>query len=109
VARLGLADCFDVIVSSARAGARKPHPRIFRYALDHVGLPAQEVLFVGDALVPDVRGPSRAGMRTAFLSRRDATGWAGLGADGNGRHPPNGVPVLRDLRDALALALAGPV
>lgn len=30
----GVTDYFDVIVSSAWAGARKPHPRIFRHTLD---------------------------------------------------------------------------
>jgi putative hydrolase of the HAD superfamily len=110
VERLGLGDCFDVIVSSARAGARKPHPRIFRYALERVGLPAEEVLFVGDAVVPDVRGPSGVGMRAAFLARAQTDGWVGLGALENGDRPaprlPPGVARLRDLRDALALVTA---
>lgn len=105
--RLGLADCFDVVVSSARAGARKPHPRIYGYALAQIGLPAEEVLFVGDAIVPDVTGPTQAGMRAAYLRRAFATGWAGLGAEQNGCAPladlPAGVPLLADLCDVLAL------
>ena len=34
IAEAGLDDAFDVVVSSAWAGARKPHPRIFRHTLD---------------------------------------------------------------------------
>src|SRR5262245_3939333 len=48
VAEAGLADEFDVLVSSAWAGARKPNPRIFRHTLDKLGLVAGDVLFVGD-------------------------------------------------------------
>ena len=34
VAEAGLAGRFDIVVSSAWAGARKPHPRIYRYLLE---------------------------------------------------------------------------
>jgi putative hydrolase of the HAD superfamily len=65
----GLADEFDVVVSSAWAGARKPNPRIFRHTLDKLGLAAGDVLFVGDTWGPDVEGPRAAGMRPVYLER----------------------------------------
>ncbi|MFJ8475285.1 HAD family hydrolase [Kitasatospora sp. NPDC094011] len=71
VARVGLADLLDVVVTSARAGARKPHPRIFRTVLDGCGLRPEEALFVGDAWGPDVEGPLAMGMRAAHLWRPD--------------------------------------
>jgi putative hydrolase of the HAD superfamily len=65
----GLTDHLDVLVSSAWAGARKPHPQIYRYTLAQAGLRADEVLFVGDTWGPDVEGPLAAGMTPAYLER----------------------------------------
>ncbi len=59
----------DVIVSSAWAGARKPHPRIFRRTLEELGVPAEHALFVGDTWGPDVVGPRALGMATLYLQR----------------------------------------
>lgn len=69
IAEAGLEGRFDTLVSSAWAGARKPHPRIYRYLLDQAGLDPAEVLFVGDTWGPDVQGPLSVGMRPAYLER----------------------------------------
>src|SRR5205807_2566323 len=61
--RAGLADLVDVAVTSARAGARKPHPRIYQLTLDRCGVGPTEALFVGDTWYPDVEGPLAAGLR----------------------------------------------
>ncbi|MEU8762402.1 HAD family hydrolase [Streptomyces sp. NPDC048659] len=71
VAAAGLAGLVDVVVGSARAGARKPHPLIYRELLARCGAAPAEVLFVGDMWAPDVRGPLAAGMRAAHLCRPD--------------------------------------
>ena len=90
----GLSELLDVLVSSAWAGARKPHPEIYRYTLDKAGLAPDEVLFVGDTWGPDVAGPLAAGMTPAYLERPghwpDATRPADI----------SGVPVarIRDLK-----------
>ncbi|WP_067181005.1 HAD family hydrolase [Microtetraspora niveoalba] len=39
---------FDAIVISGEVGMRKPEPRIFHHALDLVGLPAEECVFIDD-------------------------------------------------------------
>ncbi len=57
VASVGLDGLVDAIVTSAQAGARKPHPRIFEHTLDRCGLAPAETLFVGDTWGPDVEGP----------------------------------------------------
>ncbi len=62
---------FDVVVSSAWAGARKPHPRIFEYTLERLGVEAPGVVFVGDTWGPDVVGPQAVGMTPLYLRRRD--------------------------------------
>jgi putative hydrolase of the HAD superfamily len=65
----GLTDLVDLVVSSAWAGARKPHPRIFGHTLDKLGVEPAEVLFVGDTWGPDVVGPRAFGMTPVYLRR----------------------------------------
>src|SRR5436309_823923 len=68
MAQAGLDGLVDVMVTSAQAGARKPHPRIFERTLEkcRVTDPA-EVVFVGDSWGPDVEGPSAMGMRPVHV------------------------------------------
>ena len=99
VEEVGLAGAIDVVVSSAWAGARKPHPRIFEHTLDKVGVGADSVLFVGDTWGPDVVGPQAAGMRPVYLLRDDH--WP----DNTAPSDPaaDGVATARDLRAVLDL------
>lgn len=69
VDEVGLSDRIDVVISSARAGARKPHPRIFEQSLAKLGADASEVVFVGDTWGPDVVGPRAIGMTPVYLRR----------------------------------------
>ena len=69
VAEAGLGTSFDVLMSSAWAGARKPHPRIFRHTLERLELDPREVVFVGDTWGPDVDGPRAIEMRAIYLER----------------------------------------
>ncbi len=41
-------ELFDVVIDSCRVGLRKPDPRIFRLALDRLGVDPDRVLFVDD-------------------------------------------------------------
>lgn len=62
----------DVAVTSAQAGARKPHRRIFDVTLAAAGgLAADEVLFVGDSWHADVEGPLGVGMTAVHVQRPD--------------------------------------
>lgn len=69
VEALGLRPLVDTVITSARVGYRKPHPAIYRAALDALGCEAADVLFVGDNPVADVDGPRAAGMRALLLDR----------------------------------------
>ncbi len=69
VAEVGLAGAFDVVVSSAWAGARKPHPRIFEHTLAKLGEGPGDVAFVGDTWGPDVVGSQSMGMTPIYLRR----------------------------------------
>ncbi len=69
VEEAGVSDAVDVVVSSAWAGARKPHPRIFEHTLEKVGVAPADTLFVGDTWGPDVVGPRSMGMTPLYLQR----------------------------------------
>jgi len=68
--RFGLAECFETTCFSSDVGSRKPDPRIFRTALEALGVAAGRALFVGDEPEADVRGARRAGLRAAWVRRR---------------------------------------
>jgi putative hydrolase of the HAD superfamily len=74
VAQAGLEDAVDVVVTSARAGARKPHPRIFRHTLERCMVAPPEALFVGDTMHADVTGPVAYGMHALHVWREDMLG-----------------------------------
>ncbi|MEV0375007.1 HAD family hydrolase [Streptomyces sp. NPDC050636] len=95
---VGLTGVVDVAVTSARAGARKPHPRIYRAVLDGCRLRPEQALFVGDMWAADVAGPLAAGMRAVHLWRPDRAveGAAPPVPDGAAR-----IGTLRALTDLL--------
>jgi putative hydrolase of the HAD superfamily len=64
-----LAPWVDSLVISSEVGYRKPHPSFFRAACDHLGLPPERVLCVGDDVENDVRGAIRAGLAGLWLDR----------------------------------------
>jgi putative hydrolase of the HAD superfamily len=101
---LELARHFEVLSISARVGYQKPHPAIFRHALELLRVPPLEAIHVGDDPTADVLGARRAGIRPVLLDRRGR------------RHPPigagsptEGVPVVADFGELLdLLAVARP-
>jgi putative hydrolase of the HAD superfamily len=95
----GLADAVDVVVTSAQAGVRKPHPGIFRLAVERCGVAPGRAVFAGDTWVPDVEGALAAGLRPVHVWRADGSGTAA------GPPPlPESVSRVADLRGVLALA-----
>jgi HAD superfamily hydrolase (TIGR01549 family) len=58
-------------VSSSEHGRMKPHPSIFRAALDLLNVPASEALMVGDSVRQDVEGALGVGMRAMLVHRSD--------------------------------------
>jgi putative hydrolase of the HAD superfamily len=97
VEEVGLSELVDVQVSSAWAGARKPHPRIFRQVLDKLGVEPTDCAFVGDTWGPDVAGPRSMGMTALYLSRDGH--WPDPTVPEDAEH--EGVPIIRDLRGVL--------
>lgn len=54
---------FDAEVFSAAVGLRKPDPRIYRLALELLGVEPAEAIFVGDGANDELAGAERVGMR----------------------------------------------
>jgi putative hydrolase of the HAD superfamily len=68
IATAGLAASIDVFVTSAQAGYRKPHPRIYRHTLERAGFSAQDAVFIGDSVRTDVLGPQRIGIPSVLVA-----------------------------------------
>ena len=60
----------DAAISSRAHGWTKPHPTIFRAALERLGTRPGETVMVGDSVADDIEGARALGMR-AFLVDRD--------------------------------------
>jgi putative hydrolase of the HAD superfamily len=74
--RIGAAEYFSAIITSAEAGAAKPNPSVFRLALERLGVEPGRALHVGDE-PPDEEGARAAGMRFAHAPLATAfEGWA---------------------------------
>ncbi len=84
-------------VSSSEHGLMKPHPSIFRAALELIGTQPATAVMVGDSVRHDVEGGLKAGMRAVLLHRAE------------GLHPrtselaARGVAVIASLRELPSL------
>ena len=84
---LGLMSHLHHVSISAVVGWEKPHPEIFRHALDAVDVQPGRALHIGDSLAEDIHGASNAGLQPLWLQRDTA--------------PPSDFPVIRDLHGVL--------
>ncbi len=74
----GFGRYFQARIYSDELRVRKPDPRIFEAALDGLGLPAAEVVHIGDDVIADVAGAKAVGMRAVWFN----TGfWKGATTD----------------------------
>ncbi len=75
LAAAGLDIEWDTIAVSVEVGFLKPHPDIFRRALEGLDTSAAETLMVGNSLAEDVAGAQSLGMKAAWKrSNPDAEG-----------------------------------
>ncbi len=87
-----LDDLVSGAISSSEHGFMKPHPSIFRAALDLLGAQAGESVMVGDSPSDDIEGALRIGMRGVLLRR---SGMRPCWSEGRLRD----VPVIASLHD----------
>lgn len=97
LAQAGLAGAFEIVVTSAQVGARKPHRRIFDETLARIDTEPHQVLFVGDTWYPDVEGAAAAGLHPVHVVRDDAP------PDPAPQDLPDGVERVPDLAGIIRL------
>jgi putative hydrolase of the HAD superfamily len=66
---------FDVTVFSYDAGLLKPDPRIYRLALEKLGLPPEDCLYTGDGGHQELKGAREAGLTTVLTTEYIAEVW----------------------------------
>ena len=71
IQKMGISSQLDIVVTSQDAGAVKPQPEIFRFALQKGNIKPAEALYVGDQYQVDVLGANAAGMKGILLDRVD--------------------------------------
>lgn len=95
LAALGVLDDVELLVALDDLGVGKPDPRVYAEACTRFGLPASEVLYVGDDVARDALGATAAGLTGVWLDRL-------------GRPVPDGVEVVvRGLDEVLPLLSTG--
>ncbi len=66
---LGFAPYLDFKVTSFEVGYDKPHPEIFRLALQRAGVSAGEAVFIGDQYEQDIKGARGVGIKPILIDR----------------------------------------
>ena len=61
---------FEITLISAEVGLRKPHPGIFKIALDYFHARPEEVVMVGDTLGADIIGANNLGIFSVWINPR---------------------------------------
>lgn len=60
---------FDLVLSSEDVRIIKPDADIFLRLAERMGYSPERILYAGDNPIPDILGPSRAGMKVAWVNR----------------------------------------
>jgi HAD superfamily hydrolase (TIGR01493 family) len=71
--KAGLRAYFEIILTSAEQGIRKPDPRLFHTVLDFWGYTPAQVAMVGDTLNADILGARDAGIFSIWITGRTNT------------------------------------
>jgi HAD superfamily hydrolase (TIGR01662 family) len=71
LAKVRLAKYFDLVITSALTGIRKPDPGIFRYAMYQLKIKPEEAVIVGDSERHDIQGGYISGLRTVLINRKN--------------------------------------
>jgi len=67
----GITHYFDKIITSGRAGFRKPQPEIFEFALNEIGATKEECIMIGDNPVADIEGAFHFGMDQIYYNTHE--------------------------------------
>lgn len=86
----GIRGLFDVVVVSDDIGIWKPEAGIFEYAMNKVGVTAEQSVYVGDHPVNDIQGALNARMQPVWMNYGSFAGQA-----------TEGVPSIENIRELL--------
>ena len=67
----GLGKFIDTLVVSETAGFTKPDARIFKIALDNLGINPDEAVMIGDSWDEDIIGARNAGIKAIWFNRKN--------------------------------------
>lgn len=73
VDKAGIRPYFDLILTSAAQGIRKPDPRVFSPLFEAWGFAPEQIAMVGDTLGADILGAQNAGLFSIWITRRAST------------------------------------
>lgn len=93
IATAGITGFFEKMITSEAAGAKKPDPLIFRYAMEQCNTFSADSLMIGDDLPVDILGARDFGMDQVFFNPKS------LQHDEN---PTYEISSLIELKDILA-------
>lgn len=60
---------FDTIVESSVVGIRKPDPRLFALGVEAIGLPAKDIVVIGDSYRKDIAPARSLGCKAVWLKK----------------------------------------
>ena len=69
--KFGIADFFEQIIISEEVGWRKPHRKIFEFALAGLGESSSDAIFIGDDPEADITGSSDCGIDSVWVKRKE--------------------------------------
>lgn len=65
---LDIIDYFSSIIISGDVGYRKPNPLIFRHFLDSINISPENLIFIGDDPLHDIKGAMDVGIRPIWMT-----------------------------------------
>ena len=71
IEKMDIGQFFKKSFYSADIGVAKPHPEIFKTAIDYLGVESRDIIHIGDDPTNDVMGAHKAGMDTIWLNRNN--------------------------------------
>ncbi len=68
--KFGIVNFFERIIISEEVGWRKPHRKIFEFALLKLGETPEKAIFIGDDPEADIEGSANCGMDSVWIKRK---------------------------------------
>ncbi|WP_175991388.1 HAD family hydrolase [Bacillus sp. Marseille-Q1617] len=92
---LKIAPFFDIILISESFGIKKPDPRIFKHALNQLGVEPSSAVYVGDHPINDVKAAKQCGMKGIW---RKTAHWDGEGIQYEIEELPDLLELIKNIK-----------